>query len=70
MKLEYEMASIGVEEFFNTHENIIEICGPAVGPENSKASQMLTRPRRGGGKDGKKSRSMFRVEAGSERMGK
>lgn len=49
MKLEYEMASIGVEEFFNTHENIIEICGPAVGPENSKASQMLTRPRRGGG---------------------
>lgn len=60
MKFESEMVTIGGEEFFNTHENIIELSVPVVGPENDKARQVLTRLKiRRGRKDRQKHKSPF-----------
>lgn len=65
MKFESEMVNIVGEEFFNTHENIIELSVPVVGPENDKARQVLTRLKRRG--EGRIDRN---IKAGSEDRGR
>ena len=71
MKLEPEMVSIRGEEYFSAHENTMEIPGPAAGPENNEARQMLARLRTGGGrKDGQKWRSRFWGQRQLRRNGK